>query len=502
MIDGIPTSIFYAAAATVMLLSFAALSLRAPAAVTAASWSFDLLEVPLMRRALRWRPFRFIVQGSVAAVFIVLIVAGLFGRQEGGKNVATVITWTYWWTLLVVVVLLFGKAWCYVCPWDGIASWLERRALWRVRPGLSAGLRWPRPLRNLYPAVLLFLALTWLELGYGVTTRPELTAWLALAMFFLAFTGALLFERRGFCRYGCLIGRVSGLYSLVASMEIRARDRHVCASSCRTRDCYNGNAHGYPCPTFQFLGGMRKNTYCIACGECIQTCPYDNVALRLRPFGADLRDVAPVRFDEAAMVIAMLAMSTFHGLTMTPHWHRIVEGIQSALALPFLAAFTLGMFSFLAAICCVYAGLVWVSHVLAGSDGIGFRELAVRNAYAFLPIALFYHLAHNATHFAVEGGSLAPVVSDPFGWGWNLFGTAGAAVAPLLSMQTTWLLTVALVLIGHVWSLAVGHRTAHRMFTARGAALRSEVPLLVAMIAYSIMSLWILAQPMEMRTGL
>jgi ferredoxin len=403
--------------------------------------------------------------------------------------------------LLVVVVLFFGKVWCYVCPWDGLASYLERQTFWKVRPGLSLGLRWPKALRNLYPAVALFLGLTWLELGYGVTTRPEMTAWLALVMFFLAFMTALLFERRGFCRYGCLVGQVSGLYSLISSLEIRARDRELC-TTCRTKDCYHGNERGYPCPTSQFLGAMKKNTYCVACGECIQTCPNDNVALQVRAFGTDLRDVSPVRFDEAAMVIVMLAMSTFHGLTMTPQWNRIVDGIGAGLHVPHLAAFTIGMFGFLAGLCGLYVVLARVSHAAAAEPGVGFREMALRNAYAFLPIAFFYHLAHNVSHFSFEGGAIVHVISDPFGWGWDLFGTATVNTGSLLSAQSTWLATVALIVVGHVWSLTVGHRIAHRAYAAPRAAFRSEVPMLVAMIAYSVMSLWIVAQPMEMRTGL
>jgi hypothetical protein len=328
-----------------------------------------------------------------------------------------------------------------------------------------------------------------------------MTAWLALLMFFLAFVPALLFDRRSFCRYGCLVGRISGLYSLFSSMEIRARDRDLCRS-CATHDCLKGNERGYPCPTTQYLGAMTKNTYCIACGECIHTCPHDNVAVNLRPFGADLLKYSSIRSDEAVMVIIMLAMSTFHGLTMTPQWNRIVSAIEGTLSLPYLAAFTIGMIGFLVGLSLIYVVLVWVSHLGAGVTRVTRRELALRYAYAFLPIALFYHFAHNTTHFTVEGGGMLALASDPLGWGWNLFGTAGAHVGPLLSANATWLLTVGLIIIGHVWSLFLGHRVAKYVFVSERAVFRSEVPILVAMIAYSVLSLWIVAQPMEMRSGL
>lgn len=521
MIDGIPLPVFYAGAAFVMAVSFAALAATTgeawsvrwrrlvrrpvPVPVAAGSSSYpvsNLLERPMLGLLLGWRGFRTFVQSFVVALFVLVVAAGLFGRQQGGSNIATVLTWTYWWILLILFVMLFGKAWCYICPWDAIADWLERRAWRRHAARLTAAVRWPRALRNLYPATALFLGLTWLELGYGVTTSPELTAYLGLLMFFLSFATILVFERRSFCRYGCLVGRIAGLYSLFASLEVRARDIGLCRTKCRTFDCYAGNADAEPCPTFQFLGGMTKNTYCIFCLECVRACPHENVAINVRPFGRDLIKPSGVRFDEAAMVIVMLAMSTFHGITMTPLWSRVIGRIESAWAVGYLSAFTIGMAAFLAALVVLYVAFIGASHAAARTPDVTLRQLAIRYSYSFLPIALFYHLAHNSQHFFVEGGTLIPVLSDPFGWGWDLFGTAAGVTTPLLPAWGVWALMVAFILIGHVWSLAVGHRIAEHVFPTRALALRSELPLLAGMIAYSILSLWIVAQPMQMRTGL
>ncbi|HUU33656.1 MAG TPA: hypothetical protein VMW48_06305, partial [Vicinamibacterales bacterium] len=333
MIQGVPFWLLVGGVGAVIAASFAALAVLGPDPTAAASAypTRDVARIRAVRRVLLWRPFRVIVQAVFVVLFLFVIVAGLFGRQQAGTNIATVLTWTYWWILLVLFAMLFGKAWCYVCPWDALAGWLTRLTWWGPsRRSLSLGWRWPVALRSLFPAAFLFLALTWLELGYGVTTSPGMTAMLALLMFFLAFIPALIFERSSFCRYGCLVGRISGLYALFAPLEVRARDTEVCRE-CSTRDCYHGNERGSPCPTSQFLGGMTKNTYCIMCAECLHTCPHDNVALNLRPFGADLAKPSPVRLDEAAMVIIMLSMSTFHGFTMTPLWHRAVGAIEQGL---------------------------------------------------------------------------------------------------------------------------------------------------------------------------
>ena len=503
MIDGIPGWLFYLGMGS-MFAAWAGLSIIAPLVDTLApSFAIDILRVPAIGRFVRSRPARFAAQGAVALLFVLVILAGLFGRQQSGANIATILTWTYWWTLLVVFVVFFGKAWCYICPWDGLATWLERLALWRVtRGGLSARLSWPRSLRNLYPATVLFLVLTWLELGYGVTTRPELTALLGILMFFLTFVPVLLFDRHGFCRYGCLVGRISGLYSLFAALEVRPRDASVCRDTCSTHDCYHGNDRGYGCPTFQYLGAMTKNTYCIYCAECVQTCPHENVAINLRPFGADLTKQAMVRFDEAAMVIVMLAMTTFHGLTMTPAWGTVVTVIGRTLGVPYLAAFTVGMFAFLALVAVLYVAVATVAHLAAPVPGTTRRQLAVRYAYAFLPVALFYHLAHNSMHFFIEGGALWPVLSDPLGWHWDLFGTAGAHPGALLPPGLVWGLMVVLLLVGLLWSLLAARRISLQLHPAGRLAFASRIPILAAMLAYSLLSLWIVAQPMQMRTGL
>jgi len=504
MIEGIPFWLFAAGAAGVLLASFTGLVLvGAGRGSRFAEVRLDLLRVPVFRQLYTSRGFHAFAQSIFVALFLFVIAAGLFGVQQGGSNIATVLTWTYWWVLLVLFVLLFGKAWCWVCPWDALAGWLERLSIFGGGgPKLSANRPWPKALRNLYPATFLFLGLTWLELGYGVTGRPELTALIGLLMFFITFIPMLVFERRSFCRYGCLVGRISGLYALFAPVELRARDREVCAHGCDTRDCYHGNEMADACPTAQYLGGMEKNTYCILCGECVRACPHDNVAFNVRWFGRDLVSRAAVRFDEAAMVIVMLAMSTFHGITMTPVWNDCVRWIEGTFGLPFLAAFSIGMSAFLIALTMIYLAFVSVSHTVARAPDVSLRQLAIRYAYAFLPIALFYHFAHNSMHFFVEGGRIVPLLSDPLGWGWDLFGTAAVEPGPLLSFPIVWTMMVLFILTGHVWSLVIGHRTAMHLYPSRGAAIRSELPLLAGMIAYSVLSLWIIAQPMEMRTAL
>ena len=51
------------------------------------------------------------------------------------------------------------------------------------------------------------------------------------------------------------------------------------------------------------------------------------------------------------------------------------------------------------------------------------------------------------------------------------------------------------VVLGHVCAIYLSHVTALRLFTDRRAALRSQVPMVALMVAYTMLSLWILSQP-------
>jgi len=94
------------------------------------------------------------------------------------------------------------------------------------------------------------------------------------------------------------------------------------------------------------------------------------------------------------------------------------------------------------------------------------------------------------------GQFIIPLLSDPFGWGWNLFGTRGRPVdLGIVSPAVYWYGSVALIVIGHVLAVIVAHVEATRRFASHRAAMLSQLPMLVLMVAYTSLSLWIMAQP-------
>ncbi len=511
---GLPSWVLFGALAVTLFASVFVLTRTAPA-ITPDGWRFELTSIGWVRWLVHRRWFQFAVQVPLVGALGLILYAGFAGTPVADRNAATVLTWTLWWTLLVVDIVLLGRMWCLVCPWDALASWARRLAFWRrTDEPLALELRWPKWLRNVYPATLLFIGLTWLELGYGVTFSPRATAILGLTMIVLAVVPALLFERKSFCKYGCLVGRICGLYAMLAPVELRSRDKDVC-KACRTKDCLRGNERGYPCPTGQCLGTMETNTYCTVCTECVKTCPHDNVAIHLRGWGGDLHSYKRPKKDEAMLALVMLSLSSFHGLTMTPTWVELVGTLRKATGLSPIATFSLGMVAILILPAALFLGASalaarakgWKGGSLMARRSAADRTWTVASAYAYplIAVALTYHLAHNAGHFLTEAAVVVPVLSDPLGRGQDLFGTASFVPQPLTSMPVAWTLMVTLVLVGHVWALRAQRMAAERLRdTARLGAPPASARLVMAgyVLLATAANLWLLAQPMEMRTGL
>lgn len=524
LMPGIPNEVFFGSAALILVLSFVLFEgggrRQDPRSRRRDYWRFELTRWPPLARAIKSRWFQPAFQIPVVVGFVAVIVAGLVGSQEPGRNIAPTLTWNIWWIGLIFAVFFFGNLWCFVCPWTAIPDWIMRRSFTSTWPVASLGRKYPRFALWMWPAIVLFALVTWLEIVYDAANRPWLTSVMAIGMVVLAWGLLVVYERKAMCRYVCFVGRVSGQYSLMGMLELRRRDPELCRSSCSTRDCFHGReGHGLPCPTHEFMGAMNDNQYCTLCTECVKSCPHDNIALRVRTSGADLLHPHRAKRDEAYLALLVFIVSAFHGAAMVPRWMQGEDALRGAILDAELAllgrdllgfggshggtlTFTLMMLACIAVPGLLYWLLCWAMRRSSGRPEIETRKLFVRFAYTLLPIALFYHLAHNATHVFYEWSKLRRLVSDPLGWGHDFFGTARAPLSALWSPESIWYLQVALVVIGHIYGILVAHRESVRVYGGdRTAALRVHVVMTVGMIAMSLLSLWLLAQPMFMRTA-
>lgn len=450
-------------------------------------------------RAARWSAFPMALQFLSVAALLLVIGAGLFGHEK--NSIGPVITWTWWWALLIFMILGFGNAFCMVCPWEALSSLMTSFSLRSRVKKIGFELSWPRWARNLVPATALFLVLTWFELGRNVTHSASMTAVLALVMTAMAIMTAIIFEKRAFCRYVCLVGRVSGIYSLFSPVELRPESADVCRR-CTSKACYHGTETTAPCPTNLFPGHLRENTYCTLCSECVRSCPHENMALRVRPLGADLLQKDRFLWDESGLAVVLLALTSFHGLTMTPLWGRMNGWLRLETGIGATASFSFWM----TILVCLPFLLFWFASKVTAwwakdSDQSAGRVFKVY-AYSLIPVALFYHLAHNSMHFFLEAGSLIPLLSDPFGQGWDLFGTARKTYGPILSLPIIWWLQISFIVIGHVFGVVVADRMVGRLYTHSAQQSRALSVLLIVMIFYSCLSVWLISQPMEMKTAM
>jgi hypothetical protein len=96
----------------------------------------------------------------------------------------------------------------------------------------------------------------------------------------------------------------------------------------------------------------------------------------------------------------------------------------------------------------------------------------------------------------IQGQLMIRLASDPFGFRWDLFGTARYRPdIGIVGARFAWYASVAAIVLGHVVAVYVAHVIALRAFATRRAAIRSQLPMLVLMVGYTIVSLWIIAQP-------
>ncbi|MCG8556370.1 MAG: 4Fe-4S binding protein [Proteobacteria bacterium] len=502
LMGGMPLWLFLLAIGCVIALSFVATERFAP--VPSEGRRLNLIKRRRTYRLLRNRRFQTLPQLAMVVMLAFLVYVGLFGSRFA--NLTPVAVWTLWWAGLVFTVLVLGSAWCFVCPWDGLANLISRLGAGKRVESLSLKLPFPKSLANMYPAIALFFVLTWLELGYGVTTNPRTTAFMGLGMAACAVMAALLWDGKKFCAHLCPVGRICGIYSNFSPVEIRARNPRAC-QVCTTEDCLHGNAQGHACPTGLSLKTLKNATMCTACTECFKSCHKHNVALNLRPFGADLRKPQTIRLDEAWLAVMLLSLTLFHGLSMTPAWENFEPGGTSLLkwmslelGLPKDLSFTLAMLLVVS----IPVGMYWLSCVASAAfagGSVPARTLFVQYAHSLLPVALFYHLAHNLMHLLMEGGEVVPLLSDPMGQGADLFGTRGIHVGSLIGEHALWYMQVGLILVGHVYGIVVAHRVGHRLFSDKKAARRSLAVMPLMMIAISVCGLWLMHLDMNMRVG-
>ncbi|MEP7068491.1 MAG: hypothetical protein ABI789_04585 [Usitatibacter sp.] len=401
-------------------------------------------------RALASTPVLAAVRLAGVALFVLVIVAGFAGNPSPFRNIVPITVWALWWVGLAYFSALIGDVWKVANPLDTLFAAAER-AYSRLRGGKRLCLEWTAPpWLQAWPAVVLYLAFLWMEMVWEGSDSPARIAAAIVAYSALTWAGMGLFGREVWLERGEVFSRVFGTLARFSPTHVRIEDRRV-------------------------------------------------VEWHLRPPAVGLLESHPVDASGMMLVITILAAVSFDGFLETPAWASLAAALTGGdeptswprtlglIAAPLLF---LGVYLFFCRLIAICGGLPRS------------RRIAGLFVLTLVPIAIAYFIAHYLSFLAMAGQYLVPLASDPLGRGWDLFGTANYFVRMgMVDARAVWIISVGAIVAGHIAALYLGHLLSMREFAHRRSAALSQVPMLVLMVAYTMLSLWIIAQPIVSNRG-
>lgn len=420
----------------------------------------DITQNLTLKKLLKGRYLQTAIQIIMLMGFVFTILAGFLGTPVGSHNFGLIFVWVAWWALLILVIVpFFGRSWCAICPIPLVGEWLQRGAILDPLPKRPSYIprRIPRIFRNIWLQNIFFIVLA-LSSSVLLTT-PRSTALVLSGMFVTGILLTFLFERRTFCRFLCPVGGFIGLYSQVAPLELRVKNKKIC-STCREKPCYNGSSSGFGCPWDTFPTALKKNSYCGLCMECLRTCPNENIAVNIRPFASDLN--TPLRrVDEAFKAFIMVGSAVVYAAVFLGPWANLKDAAYS-IGSPAWFVYSLGL---LLITVVLLPGLFWISTRYTQRDDtrqqMGKTEFAALST-SVIPLGLMFWIAFTLSFSMTNVSYILVTLSDPLGLGWNLFGTANIAWQPILTSLLPFLQTV-ILLIGLVWSAGIAKKITEPM---------------------------------------
>lgn len=493
--------------AAITLIGWYRVRSGAPLAVTVAPPTDLLARSAWLKGLIRWRPLQFMLTLPVLALFVVLILAGIFGTKVGGRNLAVMATWVIWMSVVVIVLVpLNSRIWCSICPLPVVGEYIQRGATIGVRPAkgtalsgsrtpesssasdgngsvaapapspvgnsfLGLGWRWPKQLRGVWLRQIMFLSIGTVAASFA--GMPKWTALLLLAMGGVALLLALFWERRAFCQYLCPVTSFLGVYSGAGRLMVRARDHNICRK-CEGKPCYAGNAEGWACPFNVFAGALKDNAECGFCTECFKSCPHDNLTLAWRhgPMNEQFRTVG-----HAWQALVMMTLAMAYSLVILSPWPAIRDAVNivDRFSWPMFLTYVVVLWSTTLGI---MPGIYWGVTRL-GLQRIGL-EMPWRRAFkefapTFVPIGIALWVSFFAAMLMSNYVFVLMTLSDPFGWGWDLLGTAGMPWVQLWPGAVPWLQS-GLMLAGLAYSLRNGYRLWLEKVDEPARALKGFVP--------------------------
>ena len=403
---------------------------------------------------------RFVLRLFALFMLVLVVVAGLIGDSDPFNNIAPTTVWVIWWVGFAYISGMLGDLWALLNPWRTVyevAEWLFMR--FRPNRRLGLNMNYPRGLAS-WPAVVLFVWFIWAELIWPNSDSPADLSQIVITYSLITWSGMLVFGSANWLRHGEVFTILFGLLARFAPTEYVAERREW----------------------------------------------------NLRPWAVGLLPDKPMSVSLTVFVLLMLSSVTFDGLLATPLWAEIAPWLlMSDLVRPLVlllqdvtgdaiaAIGTIALVVFLLVFQLLYlafCGLMYIVTPARARVNLSVGELARLFVLSLVPIALAYHLAHYLSFLLIVGQYMIPMASDPFGFGWDLFGTSLYMVnIGVVGAKFVWITSVIAIVTGHIVAVWLAHVVALRRLRDSSAALRSQIPMLFLMVSYTMLSLWILAQP-------
>ncbi len=189
----------------------------------------------------------------------------------------------------------------------------------------------------------------------------------------------------------------------------------------------------------------------------------------------------------ALFLVVMVGTVTYDGISETP-WFRDLFGSFASTT----AGGTILLVATVGVIGMGYAGACLAAARIAGDEWSTGR-VADRFAHTLVPIALAYAVAHYFTLILFEGQRIISSMSDPFGTGLDLFGTADRPIDfTLITPTGVWYVQLAVIVAGHVAAVFLAHDRALYDFDET-VAVRTQYAMLALMVVLTGIGLAILA---------
>lgn len=224
---------------------------------------------------------------------------------------------------------------------------------------------------------------------------------------------------------------------------------------------------------------------------------YSSLVAKLSIWGRDERGLVlrsplanlatlPARPGLVGVVGVLFGSTAFDSFRESTPWLKAVQSMSVTRVLPD----TLGLIVFSGGVIAILTVATMATGVTSSTPR---RALPDLFAHSVVPIIVGYIAAHYLT-FLVEYGQLTVIqLSDPFSRGDDFLGTADLQVSYWLSGHPTFLAVtkVLAVVLGHVVGVVAAHDRALALLPRRHH-LTGQLPLLVAMVSFTVGGLYLL----------